>query len=115
MDYCLYKGETALIILDYTVNGEPLDEFQPDELEFSFGGIQYLLSDGGLIWDEGEQAFVLPLTQEQTFALPKACAYQLRVMKDGLVKPSATGYLLVGPSESSNVLTDGNGGEGVLA
>lgn len=110
MDYLLRHGQTAVIRLDYTVNGQSLFSYDPDELEFSFGGKSYLLSDGGIVWDEDEQALVIYLDQTDTNALPATCSYQLRVLKDGQVGISSIGYIKVGMALSTAVLTGTVGG-----
>lgn len=105
MDYNIRKGQTALIRLVYTVNQEPLVDYDADELEFTFGNTTRLLSDDGIYYDETEDALCTFLSQEDTLALPTAAAYQLRILKDGEVTPSKIGYELIGDSLSHEILT----------
>lgn len=105
MDYNIRKGQTVLIRLDYTVNQEPLADYDADELEFTFGNATRLLSNNGIYYDATEDALCTFLTQEDTLALPTAAAYQLRILKDGEVTPSKIGYELIGDSLSHEILT----------
>lgn len=98
-------GQTASIVLAYTVNGETLADYAPDELEFMFGGVQYLLSDGGIVWSDDENAFVVELDQTATFALPSTAQYQLRVLKDGVVGVSDIESVRIGAAISREVLS----------
>ena len=104
MDYAIRKGQTALIRLAYTVNQEPLVNYDADELEFTIGEERRLLSDEGIYYDDNQEALVVFLDQEDTLALPAAAAYQLRILKDGEVTPSKIDYVLVGDSLSHEIL-----------
>ena len=109
MDYNIRKGQTALIRLDYTVNQEPLADYDADELEFTFGNVTRLLTDNGIYYDATEDTLCTSLSQEDTLDLPTAAAYQLRILKDGEVTPSKIGYELIGESLSHEIL-GGSGG-----
>ncbi len=100
----LRHGQTATIVLDYAVNGETLEQYAPDEMEFMFGGVRYLLSDDGITWSDDEGAYVVELGQQATFALPSSVQYQLRVKKDGVVGVSDIEFLRVGAAISQEVL-----------
>lgn len=113
MEYLIRKGQTALIWLDVTANGLPLAEFDPDEIEFSFGGVQYYLSSGDVFLDVDENCYAVFLTQEQTFALPSTAPMQVRVLKDGQVGGTDITYWRIGSSLSNAVLP--NSGNEVVA
>ncbi len=108
MEYEIRRGQTALIRLEYTVNEEPLADFTADELEFTFGAEKYYLSDGGIYFNDEEQAYCVFITQEQSFALPLVVSYQLRILKDGEVAPSDIEYMSIGDSLSDVVLSVGS-------
>lgn len=115
MEYLIRKGQTALILLDYTVNERPLADFAPDEVEFSFGGTSYYLSDGDVYLDEESRCYAVYLSQEQTFALPSVAAMQLRVLKDGEVGETGIDYVRIGASLSDVVLPKDGNNAGVVA
>lgn len=98
-------GQTATIILAYTVNGESLADYAPDELEFMFGGVRYLLSNNGIVWSNDENAYVVDLDQTATFALPANTQYQLRVLKGGVVGVSDIESMRIGAAISQEALT----------
>ena len=102
MDYVIRKGQTATILLAYTVNGESLVDIAPDELEFTFGGVKYYLSDGDISLDE--DGYSVYLSQEATMALPAVASYQLRVLKDGNVGVSDIEYERIGKALSEAIL-----------
>lgn len=114
------KGDTACLLLNYTVNGEPMVEGAYDELEFQINhqwnsnSIKRLLSQGEIAWetvtyedDDGEHTFtgyVIYLTQEDTFKMNGTFTYQLRVMVDGNVGSSPINELDIGAVLSRKVL-----------
>jgi len=113
MEYSIRKGQTALIWLDVTANGLPLAEFDPDEIEFSFGGAQYYLSDRDVYLDDESGYYAVFLSQKQTFALPSTAPMQVRVLKDGQVGGTDITYWRIGSSLSNAVLP--NSGNEVVA
>lgn len=103
-EYEIRRGQTALILLVYTVNGEPLADIAPDEIEFTFGGVQYYLTDGDIYFDDEEGYYAVFLSQETTLALKGVASYQLRVLKDGFVGGSDIEYERIGNALSDVVL-----------
>ena len=97
-------GNTLDILLDYTVDGEAITEGSCDELEFTFGESRYTLTGGGIVWSAYDSAYMVSLTQEETFALPDVVKYQLRVKKGNKVGGSDISYLNVDDSLSQEVL-----------
>ena len=104
MEYEIRKGQTALILLTYTVNGEDLANFAPDEIEFTFGGVSYYLSDDSVYYDSEEGYYAVFLSQEATLALPMVASYQLKILKDGQVGLSDIGYERIGGALSDVTL-----------
>lgn len=124
MDSIFNRGDTAYLLLNYTVNGEPLvkDAYQELELQINIQGqyrsIKKLLSAGDIFWDENytykddqgqEQTFtgyITTLNQEDTFAVSNGTSeIQLRVMVNNEVGSSPIEKLMIGNALSSRVLT----------
>lgn len=79
------KGDTACLILNYQLNGNPLEEGAYDEIEFQINpqndlnSIKKLLSNGDIEWNSVEYTeggetktftgYVTYLSQEETFKL----------------------------------------------
>lgn len=116
------EGDTACLLLNYTVNEEPMSEGAYDELEFQINpqlyisSIKKLLSQGDIQWrtvtyedDNGDEqtftGYVVYLTQEDTFKMSGMFKYQLRVMVDGNVGSSSINELDIGTVLSRKVLT----------
>lgn len=97
------KGDALLIELDYTVNGEALQEGEWDDIEFSLNSKSYSLSNGDIYWD-GE-AYVCYLSEADTFDLRFTNIYQLRLAKDGYVISSPITTWRVGGVLSKKYLT----------
>lgn len=103
-DITIRHGDTLDIVLGYKVNGEAIYEGSCEELEFYFGGNRFLLTDGTIVWSVADAAYMVSMTQEETFALPDIVQYQLRVKKGGKVGSSDISYLNVDDSISREVL-----------
>ena len=97
------KGDALLIELDYTVNGEALQEGEWDDIEFSLNSKSYSLSNGDIYWD-GE-AYVCYLSEADTFDLRFTNIYQLRLAKDGYVISSPITTWRVGGVLSKKYIT----------
>lgn len=97
------KGDALLIELDYTVNGESLQEGEWDDIEFALNDKSYSLSNGDIYWD-GE-AYVCYLSEADTFDLRFTNIYQLRLAKDGYVISSPITTWRVGGVLSKKYLT----------
>lgn len=123
MDSMFNRGDTAYLLLNYTVNGQPLQQGAYQEIEFqintqgNFRGIKKRLSKGQIFWGEnftyldndGEErtftGYVTALSQNDTFLLAKGtCEVQLRVLLQNEVGSSETSDLDVGRVLSSEVL-----------
>ena len=115
------RGDTAILMLNYTFNGEPLTEGAYQEIELQINpdgyGVKKLLSLGQIEWgsvtheDEhgDEQTFTgyyCFLNQVETFDLREGKnAVQLRVMVNSDVGSSAISEITLGEVLSSRVLT----------
>lgn len=117
------RGDTAYLLLDYTVNGEPMQEGEYQELELqinvqgNYRSIKKLLSVGDIFWDDNytyidadgnEQTFsgyIVSLDQDDTFLVSQGQAeIQLRVLIDGEVGSSQIEELNIGNALSDEVL-----------
>lgn len=116
------KGDTALLLLDYTLNGSPLEEDAYDEIEFQINkqgntnSIKKLLSNNTIAWgtatylDEGVTktftGYMCILSQEDTFKMRDGVSEcQLRIMIDGEVGSSEIGEIDLGKALSLRVLS----------
>ena len=97
-------GNTADIVLLYLVNGQSITEGMCDEMEFYFGGNRYTLTGGEITWSLTDNAYMVSLTQEETFALPSICKYQLRVKIGEKVGGSDVEEIKIGDTISKEVL-----------
>lgn len=118
------RGDTAFLMLNYTLNGDPLTEGSYQEIELQLNpqgnamSVKKLLSLGEIQWgtvtyeDEhgDEQTFTgyyAFLTQEETFALRNGTnRVQLRILVNDEVGSSAISNVSLGEVLSSKVLTD---------
>lgn len=98
------NGDTFLFILDYTVDGEPIQEDYFDEIEFSIGNKQYLLSKEEIAWDSNISKYTVFIPQADTLNFSMITKYQLRVRKGTEVASSKEMYLLIGNSISKDVI-----------
>lgn len=116
------RGDTAYLLLNYTLNGEPLEEgiYQEIELQINEQGglsaIKKLYSQGDIFWsdqftynDKGTvktfEGYVCGLTQEETFRLSHGVSeVQLRIMINEEVGSSAYSEVDVGKALSEKVL-----------
>ena len=96
------RGDTLDIVLAYTVDGEPIQEGDFDEIEFSIGSRRYTLTDGDITWDEGE-GYIISIGQEDTLDMGRA-EYQVRFKKGSKVISSSVNTLILGKSISKTVI-----------
>lgn len=123
MDDIFNRGDTAYLLLNYTLNGEPLQQDAYQEIEFqinkqgNLNAIKKLYSTGDIFWssdftyvdEEGQEqsfvGYVCKLSQEETFALSDGISdVQLRVMLNDEVGSSAYSQLDIGKVLSRKVL-----------
>jgi len=115
------RGDTISLMLDYQVNGSPLEEGAYDELELQINNqnsakaIKKLLSEGTIAWrtinyvDGGVEktftGYVAELDQEETFKLSAGQSMvQLRVKIGNQVGSSGNSMFTLGAVLSTRVL-----------
>ena len=116
------RGDTAYLMLNYTLNGDALTQGSYQEIELQINpqdgirSITKLLSKNEIQWgtltyeDDGEKTFIgyyTFLTQEETFKLSVGTStVQLRIMVNDEVGSSAVSQLELGQVLSRSVLSD---------
>lgn len=109
----LLQGNTYLKpvqVLDS--NGNVIKANRVVKGEFVFGDLYKYYGDGGeVVWNEEANAFIVPLTEEDTFSLEGAVECQARlVLDDGSVSGSVPEGHYVYESKSKTRLTEGGAG-----
>ena len=118
----LNRGDTVCLLLNYSLNGDPLQEgaYQEIELQLNkqdvYNAVKKTLSGGSILWGEvsyldehgDPQTFTgyyANLSQEETFRLSSgATNIQLRIMLNEEVGSSAISSINLGQVLSSQVL-----------
>lgn len=98
------KGDTLQIILDYMIDGTPIEEMDLDEIEFTIGAKSFKLTDDDITVDEGTGKYVLQLDQEDTFSLGGTADYQVRFRKGEKVTSTDIAEIKFGRSLSTEVI-----------
>ena len=98
------RGDTLPIILDYTINGIPIEDWNLDEIEFSLGSRQFTLSHEDIVLDPVENKYTLLVGQATSLKLGGQTRYQVRFKKDGEVTSSDIGYIKIGASLSTTTI-----------
>lgn len=75
------KGDTLYLELDFTVDEQPLQEGEWDEIEFYIGTNRYLLSEDTIVWDDELGKYCVWVDQSPSFKLDKNTRYQIRLRK----------------------------------
>ena len=111
----LLQGNTYLLpIRIEDGEGDIVRDEQVERGEFVGGEItKFYGVDGEVVWSEEQQAFIMPLTEQETFGFKKgAIKYQGRVyLKDGSVSGSVPTSEYVYESIGTTILSDGGVGE----
>ena len=98
------KGDTISFILDYTLNGEPLEKDAYDVIEFAIGEKIFKTTDNKIVWDDEKGKYVINLTQEESFELPNIVKHQIRIKTNGEVVSSPIETLRLGNTISKEIL-----------
>lgn len=98
------KGDTLEVLLDFTVDGIPLEEYGADEIEFCMGQYRYTLSGGDIELDPQSGKYSVLINQEQTFNMDYITAYQVRVLKNDRVGSLDIQKIPLGDTLSTTVL-----------
>ena len=96
------QGDTIHLILDYKVNDTPLEQANPDEIEVYIGDHRYTLTDGDIVIEGGK--YGIDLSQEDTFAIQRGAAFQLRVKIGSEVGSTTIEWIPIGKAISKEVL-----------
>ena len=103
------EGDTLKIILAYTVDGQPIEEGQFDEIEFSIGNKRYTLEDG-VVWDSELGMYTIFISQADSFAIglykgaKDFTNYQLRLRQGVWVASTKIKKLFLGETISNNII-----------
>lgn len=117
------RGDTGYLMLNYTLNGDPLEENAYQEIELQINSqagprsVTKLLSKGDIRWgtlsyeDKGVQktftGYYASFSQEETFKLSVGKSLvQLRIMVNDEVASSAVSDLTLGETLSGSILVD---------
>lgn len=65
----IMQGDALYLPIKLMLNGEPVTPDAVEAVRFTFGNL-YKAYPGEVEWDAASGRFLLPLTQEETFALP---------------------------------------------
>lgn len=98
------SGDTLKILLDYTINGTPIEDMDLDEIEFTIGSRSLTMTDGDIAQDQETGKYCLVLTQAITFALGKVATFQVRFKKDGEVTSTDGETIRIGRSLSKEII-----------
>lgn len=98
------KGDTVHLLLDYRINGDPLQFNAYNEIEFVLAGLTFRLSEGRVYWSELEELYCIDLSQEETMKLLPESAYQIRIKIGDEVISSDVSTLEVGKVLSRDIL-----------
>lgn len=107
----ILQGNTYLLpvqVLD--CDGAVIHVDQVEKGEFTFGDLVKLYGDNGDVsWDEALQAFIVPLTENETFAFKGVVAYQGRLLlKNGSVSGSVPTNEYIYESIGKTILSGSN-------
>ena len=115
------RGDTSFLMLNYTINGDPLSEGEYQEIELTINAqpssrcIQKKLSNSDIVWGtltytEGETektftGYYTHLDQDETFKLSQGTnEVQIRILDNNEVGSSAISSISLGQVLSNEVL-----------
>ena len=98
------KGDTLPILLNYTIDGTPIEEMALDEIEFCLADLTYKLSAGDITLDPDSGKYCITLSQETTLALDNVTDFQVRFKKGTDVTSTGINLIVIGNSKSTEVL-----------
>lgn len=79
------KGDTIVVNLTYTLDGNPIQQGDLDEIEFTFGSKSYTITNNGVVWNAEEGCYQVVISQADSLVLESVVEYQTRFKKDGYV------------------------------
>ena len=98
------EGDTLKIILNYTINGVPIEDLDLNEIEVTIGRKSYYLTEGDIVMDTDLHKYKLSLAQEDTFEMGGTTDFQVRFKKDEDVTSTKTDTIIIGRSLSREVI-----------
>ena len=98
------KGDAFPIVLDYTVNGTPIEDAELDEIEVTIGGRNFKLTSEDIAIDPVSGKYTLFLTQAITLTLGNGTHYQVRFRKGSAVGSTVIESMKIGASLSTKVI-----------
>ena len=104
----IMQGDQYSLQFDFINNDEqPISREDISDVEIMIGYIRKTLSDGDILYHEGERTFLFPLSQADTFSMnPGTYKVQTRLKSiDGLVVGNEdAGTLIVSAARSKEIL-----------
>lgn len=98
------KGDAFPVVLDYTLDGVPIEDADLDEIEFSVGSRSLTLTGGDIELDPTEGKYVVFISQAVTLKLGKIMRYKARFKKGTAVASTKIETMKIGASLSSKIL-----------
>ncbi len=78
-DILCRRGDTVDITLNFAVDGQTVTEGMLDEIQYTLGEKDYLLSRGEVYWDDNSGMYHVFIPQADTFALKLTTIQQIRI------------------------------------
>ena len=101
----MMQGDSYRLPIQVTMNGEVVTLNMVEDVEVMLGGIRKTLGDGSVSYDDAQEAYLVSLSQEDTFRLRGGANVQVRVkFLSGDVLGVDLGYVDVISSASKVVL-----------
>lgn len=98
------RGDTLKILLDYTINGAPIEDMDLDEIEFTIGSRSFTMTDGDIAQDQETGKYSIILSQAATLSLGKTAAFQVRFKKGDEVTSTQIDTIRLGRSLSKEII-----------
>ena len=98
------KGDTLPILINYKIDGTPIEEANLDEIEFTLGNAHYTLTDNDISLDAETGKYCLCLSQETTLELNNISPFHIRFKKGTAVASTDIDFIIIGDSLSTEVL-----------
>ena len=98
------RGDTANVVLNFTLDGYPIRPGDFDEIELTFGEKQYTATGEDITNEDEEQAQGDFISQTDSLALPDVFEYQVRFKKGNDVYSTRTQKAVLGKTLSSTVI-----------
>ena len=70
----ILQGDAYHIPVELLAEGKPVDDTLFDEVEITLGSLRKTMTAGEISYDREAKAFLFPITQQESFALPSGTA-----------------------------------------